>query len=225
MSDLPPQPSSTPYPQPTEPPRRGSGMAIAALVLGLCGLIPFLGVLPALIGIVLGIIVLATGRPGKGLAIGGIIAGLVTPLLLTGLLVSILLPSLGRARELAKRAMSQNNLRTIAQGVMLYENENSDVPPPDLDALVASHLVGPKTLEHPNSPGGRAHDYFYLPPADSASARTIMAAEYADCDPEGRGVVMADGQVQWMAEADFQSALAQPQNRAFAAALRAAEGP
>ena len=42
------------------------------------------------------------------------------------LLISILLPSLSRARELAKRAVCAANLRGIGQGMYIYANDNEE---------------------------------------------------------------------------------------------------
>jgi prepilin-type processing-associated H-X9-DG protein len=42
------------------------------------------------------------------------------------LLISILLPSLSRARELAKRAVCASNLRGIGQGMHIYANDNRE---------------------------------------------------------------------------------------------------
>ena len=42
------------------------------------------------------------------------------------LLISILLPSLSRARELAKRAVCASNLRGIGQGCHIYSNDNQE---------------------------------------------------------------------------------------------------
>jgi len=42
------------------------------------------------------------------------------------LLISILLPSLSRARELAKRAVCSANLRGIGQGQHIYANDNEE---------------------------------------------------------------------------------------------------
>ena len=45
------------------------------------------------------------------------------------LLISILLPSLNKAREQAKNVQCQSNLRTIGQGLRLYANANRDSLP------------------------------------------------------------------------------------------------
>jgi prepilin-type N-terminal cleavage/methylation domain-containing protein len=42
------------------------------------------------------------------------------------LLISILLPSLARAREIAKRAVCASNLRGIGQAMKVYSNDNAD---------------------------------------------------------------------------------------------------
>ena len=45
------------------------------------------------------------------------------------LLISILLPSLSRAREISKRAVCASNLRCIGQGCKIYANDNYDYYP------------------------------------------------------------------------------------------------
>lgn len=55
------------------------------------------------------------------------------------LLISILLPSLGRARELAKQAVCRSNLRGIGQACHIYANDNREYFP------VAPHQPVPTT--------------------------------------------------------------------------------
>ena len=45
------------------------------------------------------------------------------------LLISILLPSLNRARETANRVKCASNLRQIGQAILLYSNENKNAYP------------------------------------------------------------------------------------------------
>ena len=51
---------------------------------------------------------------------------LLVVIAIIALLVSILLPSLNRARELAKRAICASNLHSIGQAFALYQGENND---------------------------------------------------------------------------------------------------
>lgn len=122
---------------PTEPGRKG--WAVAALtfaILGFC--LPPLG----LVAIVCGIVALAKigNNPqeygGKGLAISGIVIGSIALvfLILWALVLSIMLPSLARARELSKRAVCAANLKGMATAFYTYANENNDIWPSPFDA-------------------------------------------------------------------------------------------
>jgi hypothetical protein len=116
-----------------------SGMALASMILGILAILTAIigvGLLLGIIGLILGIIALSaiSRRPqelgGRGLAITGIITSIlslvVAPILL---LIAILLPSLGRARELSNRAYCATNLRGIAQSMNVYAADNVDVFP------------------------------------------------------------------------------------------------
>ena len=68
--------------------------------------------------------------------LGGLGAGL--------LLICILLPSLGRAREGANRIKCASNLRQIGQAAMFYANDHGGQLPPDVGAMI---LYGDVTSE------------------------------------------------------------------------------
>jgi hypothetical protein len=72
----PPPGPMPPYYYPAYQPRRTNGLAIAALVCGICG---FLYLIPAILGLIFGIIALRQtkrdGTDGKGMAIAGIVTG------------------------------------------------------------------------------------------------------------------------------------------------------
>lgn len=202
----------------------GKGLAIAAMVLGLCGL--FCG-LPGILGLILGIVCLATHRPGRGMAITGIVMGAVSLLIP----VAIILPALGRARQLAKQSICASNLHGIYSAVAMYEVDYSGNHPPDLQRLVPLGVATPDMFVCasrgvPLQPGQVRFDYFYFPgyDANTAPATAIMACDYGQNHAgKGRNVLYADGHVAFTSERVFASELARPENAQFAAALRAAE--
>ena len=131
MSSIPPQtPETLDYAASPQDVKRG--MAIAALVCGLLGLLSFcpIFIVLALLGIIFGIIALvrAANHPGRhtgrGMAIAGICCGGVGLLIMPAMSLAILLPSLSRAREITKRAVCTSNLKGIGTGMLVYANDN-----------------------------------------------------------------------------------------------------
>jgi prepilin-type processing-associated H-X9-DG protein len=147
-------------------------MAIAALVCGIVGiaLTPFC-VPVGLVGLILGIIatVRASREPqrygGKGLAIGGICTGGASVLLaLVAIpLIAILLPSLSRAHDLAKRTADAANLRIVGLGAAAYASDNQGLFPPDLQTLLNSGDISARQLVDPSSGHMPPRcDYYYV---------------------------------------------------------------
>ena len=117
------------------------GWAAVALVFGILTFcLPPLGLIAIICGVVA--LVKVSNRPteygGKGLAIVGITTGGIGMVMgfIIALLISILLPSLARARELSKRNVCQSNLKGIGTACYTYANENAEAWPmpmlPDL---------------------------------------------------------------------------------------------
>src|ERR1041385_399201 len=67
------------------------------------------------------------------------------------LLISILLPSLNRARETANRVKCGSNMRQIGQAMLLYSNENKAKYPPDLGTLVKTEDISIEVFTCPSS--------------------------------------------------------------------------
>lgn len=85
------QPQYQPYQQP-EPPKKKQGLAIASLILGIVGLTICccLGIIPGIIGLILGIIAVSSKQQdGKGMAIGGIITSALAILVNIILIVAL----------------------------------------------------------------------------------------------------------------------------------------
>jgi|GEM_PF-2013676 len=131
MTQMPPpaQPSGPQFFEPQQAPRGVSGLAVAALVLGICGIIPLLGIPLGLVGIILGIVALTQNVGGKGLALAGVIVGACGVVFVNTLILAILMPALGGARELAKQAACQANLNMIGKACKLYSAMSQDLYP------------------------------------------------------------------------------------------------
>ena len=119
--------------QPPAPASRVSGMAVAALILGILGLPSCGGT--ALLGLALGIIAMVRvtnsrgALTGKGLALGGIIVSAVDLLLLL-LLIPLLLPALAAAHDKARQINCMNNEKQLALAVIMYADDHANHYPP-----------------------------------------------------------------------------------------------
>ena len=126
---------------------RTSGLAIAALVLGICAL-PTCGVL-GLPGLVLGIVALVKiGRSqgrigGNGLAIAGtVLSGLsvlVMPVMIA-VMIAILMPALSRARSQALQVSCGSNMRQLAYASLAYANDNGEQLPTKWSQICTLYL-------------------------------------------------------------------------------------
>jgi hypothetical protein len=118
--------SPAPMPLPAIAAPTDTKQATASMVLGIVGVVlPLIGVIPAILAIIFG--ALASRRQaGKGMAIAGIVLGAVGLVVSPALLVSILVPTLGRARELARQATCQANLSACGKAITMYSALSSD---------------------------------------------------------------------------------------------------
>ena len=135
--------------------------------------------------------------PLPSIAAGSGVAG-------TALMVSILLPSLTRARDLSKRLVSTTNLRGIGQACMLYAFEHHEEFPPDLETLVTDGSITRKMLISPLDPLRSRDDaapgecsYFYIAGQTMKSDPSNVLAYEPDYDGEGGNVLFVDGHVEW----------------------------
>ena len=127
-----------PHPQgiPTQP--KTSGMAIASLV---CGILSLCLLLPALLGIIFGIIALrqingsAGVITGKGLAIGGLVTSALGMIGILSILASmLLLPALAGAKTKANRIKCVNNIGNVYKAGLAFAQDNGERLPWQLDA-------------------------------------------------------------------------------------------
>lgn len=218
-------PSAAAYAAPPGASPPGKTAAVCALVFGILAIIPLLGLAFGLVALILGIVAISRRTPAMAMAIVGIVLGVVLAFLGTTIGTSVLLPSLGRARELARQSVCVANLKAI--GIAMHEYAaGHDDQYPDLDDLIKGGYIVPSTLKCPSAPGERDNDYIFLKPDASTPGGQIVACDRkGNHKGQGRSVLYASASAKWMGEAEFQAELRKPVNEAFAKHLRAEEGP
>ena len=103
-------------------------MAVASLVCGVLGLCLLL---PSLFGVIFGIIALVKinkshgALTGSGLAIGGLVTSALS-VVTVGILASMLLPGLARAKSTANRIKCVNNVGNVYKAGLAFAQDNSE---------------------------------------------------------------------------------------------------
>ena len=142
------------------------------------------------------------------------------PVMATG--VSVLLPSLSRARELSKRAASSENLHSIGAACHIYATDHEGKFPPDWDALIHEGLIARGFLTSPRD-DEEGVSYVYIEGQTEADhARNVLAYERV-ADEEGTNVLFVDSTVFWMQLPEFEDALRQTYER-LGRPMKAPEG-
>ncbi len=120
--------------QPSLPP--SAGLAIAALVLGIAGLIvPCAFPIATVAAVVCGVVALKRVKrdparySGKGMALTGIVLAALHLLIVPVMGLILLLPALSQARKTAQMTQSQANLRTLSIAMTNYVIEWQDRTP------------------------------------------------------------------------------------------------
>ncbi len=118
------------------------------------------------------------------------------------LLISILLPSLSRARELSKRTVSAANLRALGIACVIYMDER-DGRMPDQDALIQEGFITDQLQLHSPIDERPGRSYVFIPGASMRSDDGMLIVAYdraclhepQDC--EGTNVLFTDGRVDY----------------------------
>ncbi|MBN3039504.1 MAG: DUF4190 domain-containing protein [Candidatus Omnitrophica bacterium] len=127
--------------------KKTPGMAIAALICGILGLIPPL----SLIAVILGVVALnkinkdKDNLKGQGLAISGIVLGVVTIMLLPviSILAAIAIPQYLKAKTMAIESRVKASMYQIADAEDSYYLENSTYATLDELAEAGSEYISP----------------------------------------------------------------------------------
>ncbi|MGE0480105.1 MAG: H-X9-DG-CTERM domain-containing protein [Phycisphaerae bacterium] len=120
---------------------------------------------------------------------------------------SIVLPSLARARELAKRTVSSSNLRALGMALHVHASEHEGSFPQTFDVLVQAGVLTPQQLASPRNPDPATPSYDYVAgQSTKADMRNVLAYERT-FSPEGTNVLFVDGHVEWMRLDEFRAAV------------------
>jgi prepilin-type processing-associated H-X9-DG protein len=157
----------------------------------------------------------AAGDP-RALGVGG-----------TAMSVGIMLPALGRAREIANRTVSAANLRGLYVACYTWSVTNDDNFPPHLVVLLRDGSLGPKSFINPRSkrrrtaqPAARVTDpawmkwiddncdYKYLGGSANVAADEIVAYENPEGLRDGINILYGDGHVSFVSFAQAEKELA-----------------
>jgi prepilin-type processing-associated H-X9-DG protein len=210
MSDAPDMTAPTP----------GKGLAISSMILGILGFVTC--ALTALPGLILGVIALAKGRPGKGMAIAGVVCSGVSVLLIP-VMAALLFPAIGMVRVNANKAKDGNNLSQIASYVIAYDQEEGK-PPSDLVTL-QGWAMGEIPVRALFSPVGTDElPYLYIRPVDRSGFRTDLPLVMGDPDAFGSGsnIAFGDGHYEWWPESRarplWDAVASAPEEKAWTAA-------
>jgi prepilin-type processing-associated H-X9-DG protein len=219
MSEPIPPPQPLAYHTPTiKPPV--ARVAMAALIVGLLGFIP----LACIAAIVLGWVGLKrtqdSGVRGRGLAITGLVLGIVW------LVLSVAsIPAIIQARRAARQIQCASNLRQIGMVLMMYANSNSGFLPPDLPTGAAAVGVTSTQLfvcsESTDTPArnmgtvnsGKHLSYIYLGAGKQLmslqnAAGVVLVYETAQHHRGGVNALFADGHVELLSPAVYNQLVA-----------------
>jgi hypothetical protein len=207
-------------------PPKTSGLAIASLVLGILGIVSC--GLASIPGLILGIVSLVRIRRsrgalgGRGFAIAGTIVSVV--FILLGFLGALRLArALGGVKVIVQAARCSTNLHFIGTGIAAYKEASGGQLPDGLEDLWPEHLKSPDVLLCPadQEPMTIGEDlkcsYHYVGPISLAAASKLILVYEKEGNHvipggsgsqiSGRGVLFADGRVEFLSEDDFQARL------------------
>ncbi len=188
--------------------KRAKGWAIWALVLGIIGLIPILGISTGLLGLLFGIVALMKKTTSRGIAIAGTVTGALAALMIP-LHYTMAKGAYSAMKFGANTALCAQNLNEIGKGISRYQSTHSGAYPPSLEALVREGYVKEKALQSPfqNKVTGQASYIYARPSGMQANGVMIVwpreSYGVAGQQAVGRNILDASLIVRFVSENEF----------------------
>ncbi len=190
---------------------QAKGWAIWALVLGLIGLVPAIGLATGVLGLMFGIVALVKKTSMKGLAIGGTIAGALAAVMIPFHLV-VLKSVISGAKFGAQTVQCSGNLHDIGEAISEYRAKNGGAYPVNLQVLVKEGFLTEKSLKCPMlNHKGEKSGYGYMRPNGTSGwgliAWDLVPHTAGENVVTGRNVLDGNLKVRFVKEEDFKSEL------------------
>lgn len=196
------------------------GMAVSGLVVSIIGCcVPLLG----FVGIILGIVAMVRAKSdarrygGGGIALAAIIVGALSLVvsIIGIILVGLMLPALGQARNAARQVAVMENMRAISLGLMQYADDNRGWFPEagaDLPARLSQYGIAPNQFTSSRAAPGATDALIYVPGIEvsrnTAPSTTIVLYENPSYVPRGTvAVLYVDGHIARISVMDLQREL------------------
>lgn len=228
-----------PLPPAPPAPTGGSGLATAALIMGLLSLLLPLAVITGPLAVIFGAVALSRRRPGAASATVGIILGIVCWVLMlfvVPILAAIFFPVFTRARDKAVQAVCLSHERQLCRAMSLYCADNDEIMPPAArwPQQVSQYVLDPENYLCPadkrpdkQSMSGISTSYTMSEAVGGVAMGTVKTPDTLVTlfdgtqlaggrgaaefrHSRGLNVGYADGHVGWVAEGDFGEVMRSP---------------
>lgn len=198
------------------PAPRTNELALVALILGLAGIVPVLGLLPSLVGLFAGLVARrrirrSGGREkGSGCAAAGVVLSGLFLVINAAVLLLLVMAIVTEVIEKQQDAACRSNLKQIGMWMHLYAADHDEAFPESFSRLIPEYVADPSLFVCPHAAGAatvnaqnvdRTGSFVLVRDARRSSAPPNLVLAH-EGQPGGDGsvyVLLVDGRVERMA--------------------------